>query len=404
MSVATGNGFMPYPEVPSSHSPNGSLSGLTFAVKDLFHIQGYPTSAGHPLVLAQSGIQKTTAPTVCQLLDAGALLTGKTVTDEFAFSIIGDNVHFGAPLNPVSPNRYAGGSSSGSAAVVAAKLVDFSIGTDTGGSVRVPASNCGLFGIRPSHGRVSLEGCIGLAPSFDTCGWFSRDLGVFARVSDLLLGTDRSTLLRTTRLIEPEDLWARQDAMVTEAMSAPRAKIRGLFAVHETTCVALGSLDTMLNHFRTIQSFESWKMHGQFIQQHNPVLGPGVAERFELGRLVSEREYSLALRFQADFHAWIDDVLEDDGVMVYPTVSQPAPLRNTALGDLDAYRKSIFRSLCVAGLGGLPQITLPLARIGDAHLGLSLVGPRGSDHALAALAETMARGFWQCESVGTVIT
>lgn len=392
VSVATRNGFMPYPEVPSLHSPNGSLAGLTFAVKDLFHIHGYPTSAGHPLVLAQSGIQKTTAPTVCQLLDAGALLTGKTVTDEFAFSIIGDNVHFGAPLNPASPTRYTGGSSSGSAAVVAAKLVDFSIGTDTGGSVRVPASNCGLFGIRPSHGRVSLEGCINLAPSFDTCGWFSSDLGVFARVSHLLLGTDQSTFHRATRLIEPKDLWSQQDVNVIEAMSVPRAKVRGLFAVHETPCIALACFDTMLNHFRIIQSFESWKIHGQFIQKHNPVLGPGVAERFEFGRLVSEEEYSLGLRFKADFHAWIDEVLGDDGVMVYPTVSQPAPLRNISLRDLDAYRKNIFRSLCVAGLGGLPQITLPLAKISDAHLGFSLVGPRGSDHALVSLAETLIRG------------
>jgi amidase len=137
-----------------------------------------------------SGTKTRTAPVVQQLLDAGAAFAGKTVTDELAFSMNGSNAHFGAPVNGVAPDRISGGSSSGSASVVSMRLVDFALGTDTGGSVRAPASHCGLVGLRPTHGRISLAGCLDLSPSFDTCGWFARDVSTFARVADVLLADD----------------------------------------------------------------------------------------------------------------------------------------------------------------------------------------------------------------------
>lgn len=149
--------FVPYPDVPVRHAGSGPLSGLYFGVKDLFDIAGYPTGGGNPLLLALSGIKTQTAPTVQKLLDAGAALAGKTVTDELAFSMNGNNAHFGAPINGSAPARITGGSSSGSASAVSNRLCDFALGTDTGGSVRAPASHCGLYGIRPTHGRVSLS-------------------------------------------------------------------------------------------------------------------------------------------------------------------------------------------------------------------------------------------------------
>ena len=142
--------FMPYPAVPVPHAPSGPLSGLTFAAKDLFDVAGYPTSAGSPHMLAMSGIKTRTAPTVQKLLDAGARLVGKTITDELAFSMSGKNAHFGTPVNGGAPDRIPGGSSAGSAAAVSNGLCDFALGTDTGGSVRAPANHCGLFGIRPT--------------------------------------------------------------------------------------------------------------------------------------------------------------------------------------------------------------------------------------------------------------
>jgi amidase len=138
---------MPYPRVPVPHAPTGPLAGLTFGVKDLLHVAGYPTSGGQPLLLALLGVQDRTAPTVQKLLDAGARFAGKTITDELAFSMNGQNAHFGSPVNGGAPDRISGGSSSGSAAAVSNRLCDFALGTDTGGSVRAPASHCGLVGI-----------------------------------------------------------------------------------------------------------------------------------------------------------------------------------------------------------------------------------------------------------------
>jgi amidase len=204
----TAHAFVPYPDAPVPHAATGPLSGLCFAAKDLFDVAGYPTGGGQPFVLAMSGIKTQTAPAVQQLLDAGARFIGKTVTDELAFSMNGNNAHFGAPINGAAPDRISGGSSSGSASAVSSRLCDFALGSDTGGSVRAPANHCGLYGIRPSHGRISLEGVLDLAPSLDTCGYFARDVETFARVSDVLLGADATPLPEKIRLLKPTDIWA----------------------------------------------------------------------------------------------------------------------------------------------------------------------------------------------------
>ena len=196
MSLAShpSRSFMPYPEADVPHALDGPLRGLRFAAKDLFDVAGYPTGGGNPHVLAMSGIKPSTAPAVQCLLDAGAAFVGKTHNDELAFSMNGKNAHYGAPVNGAAPERITGGSSSGSASAVSNGLCDFALGTDTGGSVRVPASHCGLFGIQPTHGRISLAGCLPLCYSLDTCGFFARDIGTFARVAGVLLGPDANTL------------------------------------------------------------------------------------------------------------------------------------------------------------------------------------------------------------------
>ena len=217
--------FVPYPDAPVAHAAGGPLAGLSFAAKDLFDVAGYPTGGGSPIVLALSGIKTRTAPTVQKLLDAGARFVGKTVTDELAFSMNGQNAHFGAPRNGAAPDRISGGSSSGSASAVSNGLCHVALGTDTGGSVRAPASHCALVGLRPTHGRVSLEGALDLAPSFDTCGWFTRDVATFARVADVLLGDDRPPLPAAVRLLLPTEVWALADAEVQAALAAARAQI-----------------------------------------------------------------------------------------------------------------------------------------------------------------------------------
>src|ERR1700741_4791316 len=195
------NAFVPGPRVHIDGRPGGPLSGLTFAAKDLFDVAGYPTGGGNPDWARWNPVPTPHAWAVQRLLDAGATLIGKTITDEVSLGIVGENPFYGPPVNPRAPGRVPGASSSGSAAAVAAGICDTALGTDTGGSVRVPASFCGLYGIRPTHGRLNLTGMLPQAPTSDTTGWFARDAATFARVSEVMLGEAIPTALPSKLLI-----------------------------------------------------------------------------------------------------------------------------------------------------------------------------------------------------------
>ncbi len=387
----TRHGFMPYPEVPVPHAGSGPLSGLRFAVKDLYDVAGYPTSGGQPLLLALSGIKTRTSPTVQRLLDAGAAFGGKTITDELAFSMNGNNAHFGAPLNGAAPDRITGGSSSGSASAVSNGCVDFALGSDTGGSVRAPASHCGLYGIRPTHGRISLDGVLDLAPSFDTCGWFARDMASFERVAQVLLGPDARPLPERVRLLHPADLWALADAAAVEALQAPVRAVQSRLGGAVPVQLALDGFDTMYWNFRYLQSREAWLTDGDFITQHAPPLGPGVAERFAWSREVSDEQVAQATAFRARFRVHLQALLGDDGVLIMPTMPDVAPLRSDSDVALEDYRNRAIRMLCASGLAGCPQLSLPLGTRLGAPLGLSLLGPVGSDLSLVRLAAGLIR-------------
>ncbi len=380
--------FMPYPAVPVPNAAAGPLSGLTFAAKDLFDVAGYPTSGGNPLLLAASGLKTRTAPTVQALLDAGARFVGKTVTDELAFSMNGKNAHFGTPRNGGAPDRIPGGSSSGSAAAVSNGLCDVALGTDTGGSVRAPANHCGLYGIRPTHGRVSLERCLDLAPSFDTCGFFARDPATFARVADVLLGADRRALTRA-RLLWPADVWSLVSPDVHAALAPAVARLEAALGAPSEVNVALESFDAMYWAFRRLQGREAWSADGAFIERHAPPLGPGVAERFAWSRAVTDAQVAEGSAFRSAYIAHLSALLGDDGVLVLPTMPDVAPLLAASEGELEDYRNAAIKMLCVSGLSGFPQLSLPLARRLDAPLGLSLLGPAGSDRSLVALAQAV---------------
>ena len=386
----TAHAFMPYPPAPVPHAGTGPLAGLTFAVKDLFDVAGYPTSGGQPLLLAMSGIKARTAPTVQRLLDAGARFVGKTVTDELAFSMNGNNAHFGAPINGAAPDRISGGSSSGSASAVSNRLADFALGTDTGGSVRAPASHCGLVGLRPTHGRISLSGCLDLSPSLDTCGWFTRDVPTFARVAQVLLGEDAQPLPERVRLLAPEDLWEQVAPEARATLAAARARVEAALGAAHPVQANLDGFDAMYWHFRHIQGREAWTTDGGFIRRHAPPLGPGVAERFAWSSQVSDEQVSRATEFRERLRVQLAALLGSDGVFVMPTMPDIAPLRSAPESALEDYRNRAIRLLCIAGLCGLPQLTLPLASRDGAPLGLSLLGPAGSDASLVRLAQRIA--------------
>jgi amidase len=382
--------FVPYPDAPVPHAPTGPLADLSFAAKDLFDVAGYPTGGGNPIVLAMSGIKTRTAPTVQKLLDAGARFTGKTVTDELAFSMNGNNAHFGAPINGAAKDRITGGSSSGSASAVSSGLCDFALGTDTGGSVRAPANHCGLYGLRPTHGRVSLEGALDLAPSFDTCGWFARDIGTFARVADVLLGADATALPERVRLLGPDDVWALAAPAATKALQGVVDRVQGLLGPAQGTAVALESFDAMYWNFRYLQSREAWLTDGPLIERYAPPLGPGVAERFAWSREVTDAQVTAARVFRTAFRAHLAALLGTDGVLLMPTMPDIAPLRSESEAGLEDYRNRAIQMLCIAGLSGFPQLSMPLARRDGAPLGLSLLGPAGTDRALIRLADSIA--------------
>jgi amidase len=381
------NAFVPYPAVAVPDAATGPLSGLTFAAKDLFDVTGYPTGGGNPVMLAKSGIKTKNAVTVQKLLDAGARFVGKTHTDELAFSMNGKNAHFGTPVNGGAPDRIPGGSSSGSASAVSNKLCDFALGTDTGGSVRAPANHCGLFGIRPTHGRISLEGALDLAPSYDTCGFFARDAATFARVADVLLGADASPLPEKVRLLWPTDVWAMLERPVRDALAPACETIQSAFGKASECTVALESFDAMYWNFRYIQGYESWQTDGAFITQHAVPLGPGVAERFAWSKTVTREQHDSAWAFRKRFTAHLEQLLGNDGVLLMPTMPDIAPLLTAEESELQRYRDAAIQMLCIAGLSGFPQISLPMATRMGAPLGISLLGPRGSDRSLITLAE-----------------
>ena len=371
--------------------PPGRSPGSTFAVKDLFDVAGYPTSGGQPFVLAMSGIKTTTAPTVQRLLDAGARFVGKTITDELAFSMNGQNAHFGSPLNGAAPDRISGGSSSGSASAVSNGLCDFALGSDTGGSVRAPANHCALVGLRPTHGRVSLQGVLDLAPSFDTCGWFARDVATFARVADVLLGADPAPLpAERVRLLAPTDLWGLLAPEVLEAQRGPRARVEAVLGAAAPVEVVLDGFEAMYWSFRYLQGREAWRTDGALIERFAPPLGPGVKDRFAWARDVTDAQVAEAAAFRARFRAHLAALLGSDGVLLMPTMPDVAPLASADEAGLEDYRNQATRLLCIAGLAGLPQLSLPLGTRLGAPLGLSLLGPAGSDRSLVRLAERIA--------------
>lgn len=378
---------MPYPFAAVAHADSGPLRGLRFAVKDLFDIAGYPTGGGNPHVLARSGIRTSTAPVVQQLLDAGAQFVGKTHTDELAFSMNGKNAHYGAPVNGAAPERICGGSSSGSASAVSNSLCDFALGTDTGGSVRAPANHCGLFGIRPTHGRVSLDQCLPLSDSLDTCGYFARDIDVFARVSDVLLGPDSAPLPDIARLLLAEDVFALCLPEAREALRPVLAQVESALGPMSAVQAADRSFEDLYWAFRYVQGWEAWRSDGELIESFGLQLGADVAARFAFSKGVTEGQYQESVGLRQAFTAHLAALLGNDGVLVMPSMPDIAPLA-AATGDaLETYRNMSVQMLCLAGLSGFPQISLPLATRDGAPLGLSLLGPAGSDRALVALAE-----------------
>ena len=383
--------FVPGPALRIAGSPGGPLAGLTFAAKDLFDVAGHPTGGGNPDWARAHPVPTRHAWAVQRLLDAGATLVGKTVTDEVSLGILGENPFDGTPLNPKGFDRVPGGSSSGSASAVAQGLCDTGLGTDTGGSVRVPASFCGLYGIRPTHGRLDLDGMTRQAPGSDTTGWFARDAATFARVSEVLLGEPAPADL-PTRLVVAVDAFGLADDETAAALRPMVCRLSALVRTAREDHLAPPGLSVWARAQRTLQSSEAWVTFKDWIDRENPRMAWSVARGLALAAAISEPEREWAALTRAEARARLAWLLPPGTVLCLPTTPFPAPRKGLPLGVLAPLRARIACLTAHGGLAGVPQVSIPGAHVGGLPVGLSIVAARGADAALVAVAKAMEAG------------
>ncbi len=382
--------FVPGTDVHIAGAADGPLADLTFVAKDLFDVAGHPTGGGNHDWAAYNPVPTRHAWAVQTLLDAGATLIGKTITDEVSLGILGENPFDGTPLNSAAPDRVPGGSSSGSVAVVAAGLADTAIGTDTGGSVRVPASFCGLYGIRPTHGRLDLSGMLPQAPSSDTTGWFARDVETFARVSAVMLGEAPPAAL-PDRLIVAVDAFGFAGEAVKTALVPLIQKLSNLIGQTREDILAPMGLSVWGRAQRSLQPYEAWLTFKDWIDTCNPRLAFNVARGLLMGSMISEVDRQWASLMRQEARARLIYLLPPGTILAMPTTPFPAPKRRLPLREQNPLRQRILCLCAHGGLTGVPQVSMPGATIDGAPIGLSILGGHGTDATLVAVAKALAQ-------------
>jgi amidase len=377
--------FVPGPRVRIEGASGGPLAGLTFAAKDLFDVAGFPTGGGNHDWARVHPVPTRHAWAVQRLLDAGATLIGKTITDEVSLGILGENAFDGTPLNTKAQDHVPGGSSSGSAAAVAAGLCDTALGTDTGGSVRVPSSFCGLFGIRPTHGRLDLTGMLPQAPSSDTTGWFARDAATFAKVSSVMLGEAIPDTL-PARLIVAVDAFGFADPAVADALRPMVARLGALIGDVREEVMAPPELSVWSRAQRTLQPVEAWQTFRPWVERDNPRMAFNVARGLVTGSMISEADRSWAELMRQEARGRMAYLLPPGTILCLPTTPFPAPKKGLPLPVLGPLRDRISCLCSHGGLTGAPQVSIPGADVDGLPVGLSIVGGRGTDASLVAVA------------------
>ena len=376
--------FVPGPRSRIAGTPGGPLAGLSFGLKDLFDIAGEVTGGGNPDYRRTHPPAAAHAVCLQLLLAAGASLVGRTITVELAYGLTGENAFDGTPKNPAAPDRFPGGSSSGSAAAVAGGLCDFAIGSDTGGSVRIPASYCGLFGLRPSWGAVNAVGALPLAASFDTVGWFARDAATLARIGAVLLADQREEC--PGPLLVVEDSWELASGATAAALAEPLARLEAAFGPALRIRLMPGGLAPLYELYMAASAAEAWAAHGPWITATNPRFGPGIAERFAAARSITPERAAAARAARAAHAARLVPLLAGGAVLVQPTAPGPAPKLDSSRADQQRVRENVLAMTTIAGAAGLPELSIPGARAEGAPVGLSLIAGRGRDRMLLAMA------------------
>ena len=380
--------FVPGAPVSAQGSGRGSLLGHSFAAKDLFDVAGLVTGCGNPDWAATHPPARRHAWAVQALLDAGAILVGRTVTDEISLGLLGRNQFQGTPLNPRAPDRLPGGSSSGSAAAVAGGLADFALGSDSGGSVRVPASFTGLYGLRPTHGLIPVAGLMPQAPSFDTVGFFASDARTLTAVGSVLLNSSASAN-PPGEVLFADDAFALADSAVREALQPAIARVRERSNSSHSMILAEEGLDVWCHHQRRLQQSEYHHTFRDWVDRCNPRFSFEVGRSLALAALMAEQDVSPSIRFRTEVTARIESLLDGRRVLCLPTTPLLPPLRGISLPMMIEAVRRIVHLTCIAGLTGLPQISLPLGLSAGIPVGLSFIGWRGSDAELSQLGSAL---------------
>ncbi|SCK31769.1 Asp-tRNAAsn/Glu-tRNAGln amidotransferase A subunit [Streptomyces sp. WMMB 714] len=382
----------------------GPLSGVRLAVKDVHAVAGHRMGAGNPYWLREAEPETRNSWAVQALLDAGAEVTGIAQTDELTYSLDGTNAHYGTPPNPAAPGRIPGGSSSGPASAVALREADAGLGSDTAGSIRVPASYCGLYGMRPTHGAVPVTGMLPLAPRFDTVGWLARDAETLLRMGDALLppaedagqgdegrgaaGPEGSALFRTA--LVDESLLTPADDAVREgfAPAVEELAVRTGLRVERYPLLGPEGADCELRAgaFSAVQAVQVWENDGEWVAAHPDALGPGVAERFTWASTVTRERAERAAELVRATALGLDAALSPGTLLLLPAAAGPAPRVDSTPAERDDVRRRTIQLTCLAGIGGLPCVVLPHMTAGGLPVGLCAIAARGQDRALLRLA------------------
>ena len=363
----------------------GTLARLKFAAKDIFDVAGHVTGGGNPDWKATHPPAGQNAWVVQALVNAGADMVGKTVTDELTRGILGENAHYGTPINPKALERVPGGSSSGSAAAVAGGLVDFALGSDTGGSVRIPASFCGLYGLRPTHGRIPLDGILMQAPTYDTIGWFARDAETYARVAEALFQKPVPDFT-PGRLVIARDAFEEADENVSDVLLPLAEKIAALAGSSTTERLAPNGLAEWASQQNVLQSKEAWDSVKDWIDQVNPRFSFWVSERYNFAVSLTDDQLNEAAKVRDKVRARMDEVFAGGGFVCLPTAPCPAPFRGQPTSAKREVQGRLSRLTCIAGTTGRPQLSLPLGEVNGLPVGISIMGNHGSDEELIGFA------------------
>ena len=385
---------------------DGPLSGFTVAVKDLFAIQGRRIGAGNPTYLSEAKPEATTAPAVADLLNGGASLRGIARTDEFAYSIAGDNPHYGTPPNGAVPGALPGGSSNGPASAVATGQAEIGLATDTAGSIRVPASYQGLWGLRTTHGLVPRQGLLPHSQSFDTIGWLTRDSATLQRVADWCLGYEGSESTESVYGQSNDDLpW--RFLVVAEALDVVEPDTRVAFGdllvrlanspnAPQIDTVSIGALEDYYETFRVVQGVEAWRNNGEWLREHPGATGPAVAERFLAAAAITADEETAARATLAKLRERLRE-RSRDAILLMPTAPGPAPMRTRSGEHVSAVRAATLRMTTPAAIGGLPSLSAPLLTVnsllGPAPVGICLISGEGTDIALVRAARRLEQAL-----------